>query len=148
MRAVAKDPASEAWVCITQLFKSSDNERRFIHIAETLGLTPKMLGGLLCLVPGAPKPMRAIVEEWHCDPSWVTAIVDELEQRGLVDRRVDAVDRRAKSVSLTELGDEARREAFELLSVPPPGIAALPKAEQRQLRDLLRKATADLPPLQ
>ncbi len=146
MGEVAQDPGSEAWVCITQLFKSTDNDRRFVHIAETLGLTPKMLGSLLSLVPGSSKPMRTIVEEWHCDPSWVTAIVDELVQRGLVDRRVDVVDRRAKSVSLTELGEKSRREASELLSVPPPGIANLSRTEQRQLRDLLRKATADLPP--
>ncbi|MDQ3305178.1 MAG: MarR family transcriptional regulator [Actinomycetota bacterium] len=144
---MASDPGSEAWGCIAQLFKSSENERRFVAIAEALGLTPRMLGGLLCLVPEEAKPMRAMVEEWHCDPSWVTTIVDELEQRGMVDRRVDTVDRRAKSVSLTEVGAKSRQEALDLLSVPPPGIAALSRAEQRTLRDLLRKATADLPPL-
>ncbi len=147
MIRVALDPASEAWVCMVQLFKSTDNERRFMEIADTLGLTPRMLGGLLCLLPGEPKPMRTMVEEWHCDPSWVTTVVDELEQRGLVDRRIDAIDRRAKSVSLTAMGTTSRQEALDLLSVPPPGIASLSPAEQRTLRDLLRKVTADLPPL-
>lgn len=141
------DPGSEAWACIVQLFRSKDSERRLAGIAEAVGLTPRMLQGLMSLVPGEPKQMRTMVGEWHCDPSWVTTIVDELEQRGLVDRKVDAIDRRAKTVSLTGLGEKAREEALELLSVPPPGIAALSEAEQRTLRDLLRKATSDLPPL-
>lgn len=141
------NPGSEAWVCIVQLFKSDDNERRFLGIAESVGLTPRMLGSLLNLTPGEPMPMRTMVEHWHCDPSWITAIVDELEQRGLVERRTDTVDRRAKSVLLTELGEKSRQEAIELLSVPPPAIASLEPDEQIALRDLLRKVTADLPPL-
>lgn len=140
-------PGSEAWACIVQLFRSADNERRFVGIAESLGLTPRMLGGLLHLRPGQAMPMRTMVQEWHCDPSWVTTIVDELEQRGLVDRRNDLRDRRTKSVVLTELGEKSRAGAIELLSVPPPAIASLPVADQVALRDLMRKVTADLPPL-
>jgi DNA-binding MarR family transcriptional regulator len=140
------DAASEAWACITQMFTSEENQRRFVGTAESLGLTPRMLRCLYCLVAGEPTQMRALVEAWQCDPSWVTAIVDELEQRGLVERRVDTVDRRAKTVTLTPLGEKSRAEAVELLSVPPPGIAALSPSEQRTLRDLVRKATAELPP--
>lgn len=147
MGRVEQGPGSEAWMYIVQLFKSTENERRFAEIAQTLGLTPSMLGGVLYLDPGESKPMRAMVEEWHCDPSWVTTIVDELEQRGLVDRRVDTVDRRAKTISLTAVGEKSRAQALEFLSVPPPGIASLAKDEQRTLRDLLRIATAGLPPL-
>ncbi|MDQ3462117.1 MAG: MarR family winged helix-turn-helix transcriptional regulator [Actinomycetota bacterium] len=142
-----QDPGSEAWGYVVRLFKSGGNDRRFLRIAETLGVTPRMLGGLMHLAPGELMPMRTMVEEWHCDPSWVTTIVDELEQRGLVDRRTDAVDRRAKTVCLTAAGEQARRHAVELLSVPPPGIVSLTSAEQVALRDLMRKVTADLPPL-
>lgn len=146
LRWSAVDPGTEAWTRIAQLFKSSENERRFVEIAESLGLTPRMLGGVLWLTPGQTMPMRTMVEDWHCDPSWVTTIVDELERRDLVDRRTDTADRRAKTVRLTELGEKSRQQALELLSVPPPGIAGLSTAEQRTLRDVLRKATADLPP--
>lgn len=144
---VKGDPGSEAWTCIVQLFKSRDNERRFTEIAEAVNLAPRLVGGLLRLAPGEAMQMRAMVQEWHCDPSWVSTIVDELEQRGLVERRVDAVDRRAKTVNLTGLGEETRAEVIDLLSVPPPAIAALTKEEQRTLRDLMRKVTADLPSL-
>ena len=41
----------------------------------------------------------------------------------------------------------ARQQAIERLSVPPVGFDTLSGAEQRTLRDLLRKVTADLPPL-
>jgi len=144
---VAPDPGSEAWGCIVQLFRSAENERRFHDVAESLGLTPRMLGGIMHLVPGEAKPMRAMVEEWHCDPSWITTIVDEFEQRGLVERRVDGTDRRAKTVHLTALGEKVRTEAVRLLSVPPPGIAKLAVSDQVALRDLLRQVTSDLPPL-
>jgi DNA-binding MarR family transcriptional regulator len=138
---------AEAWLCIIQLFQGEENRRRFVEAANAIGANPSILRGLLCLTPGEDKPMRALVEEWHCDASWVTSVVDELEARGLARRRADPVDRRAKSIALTALGVRQRQKAFTVLGVPPRGIAALPPAEQRTLRDLLRKATADLPPL-
>ncbi|MGI9120357.1 MAG: MarR family winged helix-turn-helix transcriptional regulator [Acidimicrobiales bacterium] len=141
------DPATEAWLCIIQLTQGDENRRRFFQAATALDANPSLLRGLLCLAPGEEKPMRALVEEWNCDPSWVTSVVDELEQRGWAERRADAVDRRAKTVVLTELGEQERQRAFTYLGVPPRGIAALTVAEQSTLRDLLGKATADLPPL-
>ncbi len=131
---------------MVELFTSQENSRRFSDAAESIDLSCSMLRGLMRLAPGEAQPMRSLVEEWHCDPSWVTSIVDELEQRSLVERRVDSVDRRAKSVTLTGKGERQRERAFAVLSVPPPGIAALSGPEQRTLRDLLRRAAAGAPP--
>ncbi|MGI8758699.1 MAG: MarR family winged helix-turn-helix transcriptional regulator [Acidimicrobiales bacterium] len=141
------DAGREAWLCMVELFTSQENARRFSDAAESIDLSCSMLRGLLRLAPGEARPMRALVEEWHCDPSWVTSIVDELEQRDLVERRVDDVDRRAKTVTLTAQGEKQREQAFSVLSVPPPGIAELSGPEQRTLRDLLRRATAGAPQL-
>jgi DNA-binding MarR family transcriptional regulator len=139
MRSTA---AREAWLCIVRLFTSQDNTRRLLDAAGELELTPSSLRFLLVLSTGEDRPMRALAEDWHCDPSWVTSIVDQLEERGFAERRVDASDRRAKQVGLTPLGERARDRALDLLSVPPPGLASLEPDEQRMLRDLLRKAVA------
>ncbi|MDP8987728.1 MAG: MarR family transcriptional regulator [Actinomycetota bacterium] len=134
---MASAAAREAWLCVVRLFTSQENTRRFLDVAAELDLTPSTLR--VFLTTEKERPMRELVEEWHCDPSWVTSIVDQLEQRGLAERRVDPSDRRAKWVGLTPLGEQARDRALELLSEPPPGIAALDPSDQRALRDVLRK---------
>lgn len=148
--------AREAWLHIVQLFTSDETSRNFVAAAGDVGLTAAALRALLALGPGVrgvpgrhseAKPMRALAQDWHCDPSMVTGIVDQLEQQGYAERRPHATDRRVKTVSLTPAGSAARARAMTVLSVPPPGITSLPATEQRELRDLLRKATAALPPL-
>ena len=70
--------ASEAWQRIVQLFRCDENMQRFAMAAEAVGLTRTGLHALLCISPAETKPMRSLAEEWHCDPSNVTAIVDQL----------------------------------------------------------------------
>ncbi|MGH2770886.1 MAG: MarR family winged helix-turn-helix transcriptional regulator, partial [Actinomycetota bacterium] len=139
--------AGEAWLCIVQLFKSDENKRRYLGAADALSLTPAALHALVCIAPGEAKPMRVLADEWHCDRSNVTSIIDQLEERGLVERRVLRTDRRVKTICLTDAGARSRRQATELLSVPPASFGVLSEAEQRRLRNLLRKVTTDLPPL-
>jgi len=43
----------------------------------------------------------------------MTAALDRLEQRGLIEREEDAVDRRVRVVRLTKHGETLIREAFE-----------------------------------
>ena len=151
MRAVGNESSGsagrEAWQEIVRLFTSQENQRLFMQAAGAYALTPGGLRALLGLDPAEAKPMGTLAHEWHCDPSNVTAIVDQLEQRGLAERRVSDADRRVKTVVLTQAGARARQEAIGRLSVPPAGIGALSPAEQHTLRDLLRKVTAHLEPL-
>ncbi len=48
-----------------------------------------------------------------------------------------------KTLVLTPEGAEVRARVIELLSEPPAALAALPAADQRALRDILRRALAD-----
>ena len=75
-----------------------------------------------------------------CDASNVTGIVDRLEARGLVERRPDPGDRRVKMLALTDEGVALRDEIVRRLAMPPEPLAALPRADQRALRDILRLA--------
>ena len=43
--------------------------------------------------------MRSLADEWECDPSYATWIVDRLEALGLAKRQVVLHDRRVKLVS-------------------------------------------------
>jgi DNA-binding MarR family transcriptional regulator len=93
--------------------------------------------------PGEPLPMHELAALLACDNSNVTGIIDRLETRGLVARRPYEQDRRVKHVVLTPLGEEQRARLLAQVSQPPRGLGRLSAAEQRQLRDLLRRVAED-----
>src|SRR5690348_9705670 len=65
---------------------------------------------VLSLLSPGPTPMRRLAQQLKCEPSNVTGIVDRLESRGLVERRLDPADRRVKLAAATEEGlDTAQR---------------------------------------
>jgi DNA-binding MarR family transcriptional regulator len=78
-----------------------------------------------------------------CDNSNVTGLVDRLQARGLVARQANPDDRRVKTVVLTTAGSRLRAQLAQRVSRPPVGYERLSRAEQRQLRDLLRRLADD-----
>jgi DNA-binding MarR family transcriptional regulator len=131
--------ASEAWRYVAELWFSDETHDRFHSACAAADLTPPQLKALLSLEPGQTQPMRALAEGWKCDASWVTGIVDGLEERGYAERQTHPTDRRVKVVVITPLGEKAKATALERLYEPPPSIEALTLVEQRQLRDLMAK---------
>jgi DNA-binding MarR family transcriptional regulator len=115
---------------------------RMSQVCAAAGLNPGLVKALMHLSADAPVPMRDLAEDWACDASYVTSLIDGLEERGLASRRPHASDRRVKTVVLTAAGVRARERILEQLHEPPTGFYALTAAEQRQLRDLMRKVTA------
>jgi MarR family transcriptional regulator, organic hydroperoxide resistance regulator len=128
------DLAGEAWALLVPLVYPP----RFIEIAAKLGVTPPLLGALRLLEQ--PQTMGRMAEYLHCDPSNVTGIVDALEERGLAERKPSAADRRVKVVELTAAGRRLRARAVEEMFKAPTWIAQLSSADQRALRDILRRA--------
>jgi DNA-binding MarR family transcriptional regulator len=136
--APPKSPAHEA----QQLFFEIGMETRklaAVRLAE-LGLTFPLAHALRQLEPDRPRPMRELADVLFCDASNVTALADRLEGKGLAERQPDPDDRRVKALALTAEGKRLRERVFEVMSEPPPPIAALPAADQRALRDILRRA--------
>lgn len=113
---------------------------RFHAACGELDISPPMFKTMLLLEPGDGRPMRALAEMIRCDASWVTSLVDGLEEKGYVERRALANDRRVKTVALTEDGILAKKRALDRLHEPPASFSRLSAPEARQLRDLLRKA--------
>src|SRR4051794_40422770 len=111
---------------------------RMLDIQAEYGLKPPQFFALNAL--DEPAPMSSIANVLRCDRSAVTWITDRLEERGYVERRSDPKDRRVKLLSLTDEGRRVREEIRARLSMPPAALLRLSSAEQRTLRDLLRKA--------
>jgi len=131
-------PASEAWALMHELFHAS--RRRFLAVASEFDLSPPQVRALGVLDPDRPVPMSELADALHCDNSNVTGIVDRLEDRGLVERRSAAHDRRVKMLAVTPRGAEVRERLAERLERPPEPLARLSPEDQRALRDIMRRA--------
>jgi MarR family transcriptional regulator, organic hydroperoxide resistance regulator len=105
-----------------------------------LGLTVPQAGVLHTL--GSPLPMNQIAGRMHCDASNLTGIVDRLEGRGLVERKVRAGDRRVKEIALTAEGRRVKRQVDSVLK-STPGFGALTTEDQAALRSLLGRVLAE-----
>ena len=133
------DLAAEAWGLLVPLVYPP----RFMEIAHKLGVTPALLGALRFLEQ--PQTMGRMAELLRCDPSNVTGIVDALEDRDLAARKPSAEDRRVKVIELTAAGRRLRARAAKEMFKPPAWIKGLPVADQRALRDILRRAAGEAP---
>ena len=102
------------------------------------GLTMKHSWALHAL--DEPISMRGLAERLGIDASYVTAIADQLEDRGLIERRPHPTDRRIKSLALTDEGRRVRDQILIDLWTAVPILDGLTGSERRELRLLLDKA--------
>jgi DNA-binding MarR family transcriptional regulator len=117
-------------------------------IAADFDLTPMQAWTLKLLVADEPSTMSELASALSCDASNVTAIVDRLESRGFVERRAAGHDRRVKVLRVTESGKVAHARLAARMEQAPPAIANLSLADQRLLRDVLRRAVETLAPVE
>jgi MarR family transcriptional regulator, organic hydroperoxide resistance regulator len=129
--------AGEAWALMTRLL-FRHGKPRFPAIAQELDLHPGQAIALRVL--DEPRPMGEMAEAMHCDNSNITGIVDRLEERGIVERRVAEHDRRVKLIALTSDGTRLREELNRRLAEPPEPLTRLSAADQQALRDVLGRA--------
>jgi DNA-binding MarR family transcriptional regulator len=113
---------------------------KFGQRLRKLGLAPSDAGILRILGAGPGITQQALAAALGMLPSRLVAVVDELEARGLVQRRENPEDRRRYALHLSEkgrstletVGRVAREHQQELL-------AALTEEERRQLAGLLQR---------
>jgi DNA-binding MarR family transcriptional regulator len=109
------------------------------------GLTPNDSRALFSLDPRTGRSMRSLADEWQCDPSNATWIVDRLEGLGLAQRQPVLHDKRVKLVVLTRKGDKTRTELLEEFHQPPPEFERLRRGDLEALERVLAKLTPALP---
>ena len=111
--------------------------------AERLGelqLVPAHAGMLRVLKSAGAMTQQALATTLNTLPSRMVALVDELESRGLVERRENPDDRRSYALELTEKG-RAALEAIGRIGREHTRalLAALSEEEQRRLGSLLQR---------
>jgi DNA-binding MarR family transcriptional regulator len=131
--------AEDAWRAIFDFIVATAGYRT--SAIARLGLTPNDSRALGSLDTERGRTMRSLANEWECDASTATWIVDRLEAKGLAERRPHATDRRVKLVVLTPDGVATRSEMLERMYTPPPELLGLDREALVRLRD----AVAHLP---
>src|SRR5215469_796947 len=109
------------------------------------GLTPNDSRALASLDPHEGRTMRSLAEEWNCDASNATWIVDRLEEFGLAERRTVPHDRRIKLVVLTTKGVKTRQELMDEFYTPPAELFALDRTDLEAAQDVLEKLSTSAP---
>jgi DNA-binding MarR family transcriptional regulator len=123
--------------------------RRFYEVLRPLELEPGEFALLRAVAAGDGEAQNALAERLHISPSWMVAVVDELERRGLLERKPHARDRRVRNLHLTAAGKKLLRRAERQAEQFDREVAdRLGEAERRQLLDLLDRVAAgvDLQP--
>jgi DNA-binding MarR family transcriptional regulator len=103
------------------------------------GLTPNDSRALSTLDPKEGRTMRSLAEEWECDASNATWIVDRLEKSGLAERRDMPGDRRVKLVVLTPRGVKTKAELMKEFLTPPADLLDLDRTDLQTLQRILEK---------
>jgi DNA-binding MarR family transcriptional regulator len=103
-------------------------------------ITPSQSRALSVLMRHQPRRLSELAEHLHIAARSATEVVDDLQERGLAERRPDPADRRAILVTLTEAGvsageaiDAARRAEAERF------FGSLNATDRADLSRILRK---------
>jgi DNA-binding MarR family transcriptional regulator len=131
--------AAEVWKRVFEFFMRGAPERG--KILARLGLTPNDARALSALDPANGRTMRSLSDEWGCDASNTTWIIDRLEKRGLAERRAKAGDRRVKLVVLTSNGVKTRQKLLAGMYEPPQELLKLSSERLETLHRILPSRT-------
>lgn len=107
---------------------------------EQAGLHPYHHAVLAVLDEGSRETQGAIADALGYDRGQLVGLLDELEERGLVERQRDPSDRRRQSVRITPQGKRALARLRTLaLELEDDFLANLDERQRAVLRDLLRE---------
>jgi len=119
--------------------------RRFRRVLAPVGLEPREFALLRAVSVSEGSSQQAIGERLQIPASRMVAFVDALEARGLLQRRRNPADRRARALHLTDEGRELLGRAFVLAVEHERDLCAdLSDEERDQLLDLLGRITERL----
>ena len=122
------------------------SRRRFQAALEPEGLHPRHFGVMTMVAAQPGMSQQQLHEKTAIDPSSMVAVIDELEARGLAERRPNPDDRRARTIVLTEQGEQAlKRTRTVAAELQREFFATLTADERRTLHALLRKLAGSAP---
>ena len=110
-----------------------------------LQLDTRQAAMLLHVAAAEGKPQQLLVRALRIPASRVVALVDDLEQRRLLQRRGDPSDRRVRRLHLTPQGKRVVRQLSELSAAHETALSAgLAPVDREQLLALLRNLATGL----
>jgi DNA-binding MarR family transcriptional regulator len=135
-----REPAREGGVAFLLAQLGAHAAAAFAERIRPLGLTPPQAGVLRRLGQFPGQSQRGLADALGMHAPRLVALIDELEDRGLVARDRDPNDRRNYAITLT---DDGRRALAELAAVAREHelaiTAALDDDERAELISLLRR---------
>jgi DNA-binding MarR family transcriptional regulator len=125
--------------------------RSYLRVAgESVAGVPGGPRGYLVLATigqGEPSTQLALAQHLGVDRTVMTYLLDDLEDAGLVERRPDPADRRARRVSVTQAGLSRLNELRCGLHKAEDGLLEPLETEERAvLRDLLHRLATTMAP--
>lgn len=139
------DVSGQPWVSVSFLLSQlgAANARWFHDTLVPVGLEPRQFAILRFIAMDEGQSQQALGDMLQIPPSRMVALIDELEERGLMERRPNPNDRRARALFVTPKGrktlqaamEKARAHEAELCSPLDPG-------ERDQLIDVLSRLAA------
>ena len=114
--------------------------RQFAERITTVGINPPLFRVLNLVDAAEGQSQQAIGKAIEVPASRMVALVDELEQRGLVERRPDPGDRRVRALYLTGKGRQTLARGRKLAGEHEEELTrGLAEADRKRLLDLLQK---------
>lgn len=118
--------------------------RQFAERLAPLGVEPRHVGMLTRLAANEGRAQQVIGELIGLNPTQMVFLVDELEDRGFVERRRNPADRRSYALYLTPAGRDMLSKVQEAGRAHQARLgASLSESEQNQLTQLLRRIARD-----
>jgi MarR family 2-MHQ and catechol resistance regulon transcriptional repressor len=131
-------PGVHVWLVLAKTTRSlAGSAHRSI---EDLGMCASDFGALEILLHKGPLPVNELGRKLLLTSGSITTAVDRLEGRGLVGRRFDPADRRARVVHLTPTGRRLIAKAFAAHAADmEQAVSVLSPGERTTLVTLLKK---------
>lgn len=124
-----------------QLRRANDiATKRFFSVLSDMGITPGQIGVLTLIANNGGLTQSALSRGVGVDRSTMVAVIDRLEETGLVARARAERDQRAYALQLTQKGDTLVAKLLERLqSLEDELLTKLSREERDTLVSLLRK---------
>lgn len=107
-------------------------QREVNEALRPLGVEARHVGVLALLADSGPLSQRELIDMLSVDKSSMVHIVDDLERRGLAQRRSAPRDRRAYAVSVTDAGRECLVQAQAIITAVNDRLFGWLGAEDRE----------------
>jgi DNA-binding MarR family transcriptional regulator len=119
------------------------SSKGFMEALEPVGIGPREFLLMRFVDSAQGQSQQALAERLGVPPSRMVAMVDHLEDAGLVERRPDPEDRRVRGLYLTRKGRGALERAAKIAIDHETRLCAgIDREEREQLIDLLQKLQA------